>query len=265
MTNRNRAAVIRTVLSLLAVLPIVSSRVLSQTDTNYRNMDGIFTSHGINSSDVFPWHMKVSYKTYDKDDNLKDYGTYEEYRLNKTIFRSTFTSTFFSINEYGTNKGIVRTGSKRNPIFLVDQIPLAMTSPLPEKDELLAYDLKEEGKIGAPKKRTSDEAKDLSCIDVNFKNHEGNSAMFASYCYDNQKILSRYTVQAGLIIATADVKDRAVFRNRILPSDLVIHGGLSTVIAHLDVIEGLSENDRDKFVPPPDAVTIEDPYRLGVD
>jgi TonB family protein len=71
--------------------------------------------NGLTGSDVKPWHLKATFKLFDEEDKVKDYGIYEEYWVSRTMYKRSYTSSKFNHTDYGTEKDTMHTGDQ-NPI-----------------------------------------------------------------------------------------------------------------------------------------------------
>jgi hypothetical protein len=87
-------------------------------------------SYGLSGENIPPWHLKVNYEIFDRVGNMRDWGTYEEFWVNAKCFRRTYSNTRFSTVEYGTDKGILRSGNSSLPTLPLEELRRAIITPV---------------------------------------------------------------------------------------------------------------------------------------
>jgi hypothetical protein len=87
-------------------------------------------TNGLTGPDVQPWHLKVSFTLLDEQGNVKDQGTYEEFRASEHKYKIAYTSAGFSQTDYGTEKGILRSGAREPAPGPLSQLRNEFTDPL---------------------------------------------------------------------------------------------------------------------------------------
>jgi TonB family protein len=101
--------------------------------------------NGLLGLDAAPWHLKASYEVFETDGKSKDKGTFEEWRVDVKQYKLTFHSPQLSLEEYGTLRGVFRTGERDWPGRPVGMIPQILIRPFPletdpEKRKLKNYE-----------------------------------------------------------------------------------------------------------------------------
>lgn len=140
--------------------------------------------NGLHGFDM-PWHLKASYEVFAPDGSSKDKGTYEEWRKDAKQYKIAFHSPAVSVEEYGTDHGIFRSGGKdlpRKPLSLIKEEimqPVALEGN-PEKVQLKNYE-RSFGKGKAP------------CTALVTRDGNETTETAASFCFAPQNAVVLYT------------------------------------------------------------------------
>lgn len=102
-----------------------------------RKMNGL---HGLAP---LPWYLKATYEVFDQEGKSKDKGTYEEWRVNAKQYKLAFHSAGLSLEEYGTDHGIFRTGGQDWPISPAGRVPMKIVAPIPLRADGAKGELKD--------------------------------------------------------------------------------------------------------------------------
>jgi hypothetical protein len=87
--------------------------------------------NGLRGLDPLPWHLKASYEVFDADGKPKDKGTFEEWRVSAKQYKLAFHSAELSLEEYGTDHGIFRSGGQDWPSSPVGGVQQEIVQPIP--------------------------------------------------------------------------------------------------------------------------------------
>lgn len=200
--------------------------------------------NGLLGEDVGPWHLKASFTELDEQGNAIDVVAYEEHWVSPTKYKRVFTGKTFAQTEYGTEKGLFRSGAREPvPVILVEGHN-EFTNPLPSPDLVAkgSFDLKEIETNGIK----------IDCL----RSKGMPVSADRTYCVGTDKPFLRITSSA--------LEDEKILHNRILGfHERFIAGDLQFVVAgkrrltaHLESIEPLGAADDAMFTPPADAVEV---------
>lgn len=198
-------------------------------------------ANGLISDNVRPWHLKATYKLLDEKGNTTDQGVYEEFWVSPTKFKRTFTGTTFTVTDYGTEKGVLRSGKQSGPPYLVSEMRRKFVEPMQSLEVvgIESYDLVQR-EAGTTK---------LACLSMK----DASGARFGpTWCLDADRPVLRIsaTPQGLQMLRSAVVS----FEGRYIAKDLAfIQSGKTVLSAHLDSIEPIPAIDDALFVAPGDA------------
>lgn len=198
----------------------------------------------LTEGDMQPWHLKATYKLVDEKGNTTDQGTYEEFWAGPTKFKSTFTGANYTQTNYGTDKGVLRSGSRPDLAELLLYVRREFTNGIPSKEETQneTFNLQKIDINGAS----------LSCLRVTAP--IGDAGL--TYCLDANKPILRISTKVGQPLRV--IHNRILdFQGHSIAGDLsFIRDGKPVLTAHLDNIEALSPLSEADFTPAPDAVLL---------
>jgi TonB family protein len=86
--------------------------------------------NGLRGLDPLSWHVKASYEEFDQDGKSKDTGTYEEWWVSARQYKLVLHSPQLSLEEYGTDHGIFRSGGQDWPTGPAGQVPMMIMQPV---------------------------------------------------------------------------------------------------------------------------------------
>jgi TonB family protein len=206
--------------------------------------------NGLNGTDLKPWHLKVSVQVLNEDGGIKDQGTIEEFWVSEKKYKIIYKSAASTQEEYGTEKGRLRTNA-------ASPLPVPFNSILNEFiDPFPSANIREHWVLDRQQREVS--GAKLVCLTVTgFSMPAGVRPMSGmTYCFQPEKPILRISANPAdktYMIRNA-VKD---FHGHYLPGEIVSsRDGKETFKAHLDEIESIETvNDAD-FVAPPDAKPI---------
>jgi TonB family protein len=205
-------------------------------------------TNGLTGDDVKPWHLKASWKMLDKKGSITDQGSYEEFYVRPTKFKRIFAGKAFTQTEYGTEKGIMVSGSKdplQDPLV---QIHNEFADPMmrPDSIQRTSFKLKQR-EVG---NMMFDCLTPITTAEVPYE---------VTWCLDTGKSILRISAppQGAQIVHNSIVR----FQGRYIAKELqFVYQSNTILIANLDSIELLTSLDETLFQAPPDAT----PMRLDV-
>jgi len=71
--------------------------------------------NGLQSTDLQPWYIRISYDRYDEDGDNVDSGTYEEFWVGPKKYKRIYDADNFHQADYATEKGLFRRGDQQWP------------------------------------------------------------------------------------------------------------------------------------------------------
>jgi hypothetical protein len=110
--------------SVIAVPPVTSMTVELEAPKRSSDTDAVnfadwlekeATLNGLQSTDLRPWHIVVSYDHFDEDGDNVHSGVYEEYWVGAKKYKRIYTSDNFNQTDYATDKGLYRYGDQSWP------------------------------------------------------------------------------------------------------------------------------------------------------
>jgi len=207
---------------------------------------------GLQSTDLLPWHIVVTYDQFDEDGDNVHSGAYEEYWAAAKKYKRIYKSDNFNQTDYATDKGLYRHGDQRWPSSAESQVRAEVVTPF-------SYAATLHGFHGRNLERTFSGYK-LQCVLI-----ENDSAISdpTQYCFEPDSSILRYSRGFGWF---QTVYNRIVpFQGRNLAQEVdVTDGGKPYLKLRVETIESLSHVDDANFVPPSDAVALQGDRVSGV-
>ena len=110
--------------STIAIPPIASVTVNPNKDKSSAGADAVDLTkwlskeaalNGLQSTDLQPWHIIVTYDEFDEDGDNVHSGSYEEYWAGARKFRRIYKSDKLNQTDFATEKGLYRLGDQQWP------------------------------------------------------------------------------------------------------------------------------------------------------
>ena len=205
-------------------------------------------TNGLTGDDIKPWHLKASWKMLDKKGGITDQGTYEEFWVSPTKFKRTFTGAAFTQTDYGTEKGILRSGTRKLPVELIADVRREFADPFPDLQLIqnLPFELK---------RNEGGDAKFI-CLGLESTKLPAYVIFGETWCLatDLPVLRIRASTQDMTQVAHNGIIS---FQNHFIATDLQFaQAGKPILTSHLESIEPLQAfNDAD-LAPSPDAIPI---------
>ena len=198
--------------------------------------------NGLQSTDLQPWHIVVTYDQFDEDGDNVHRGVYEEYWAGPKKYKRIYKSDNLNQTDYATDKGLYRLGDQRWPDRAQLQVRTEVVDPFSYAATLVGFH-------GSAVERTFSGYK-LQCVQLQKDSEISNPT---EYCFDPNGSVLRYSKGFGWF---QTVYNRiAPFQGRSLAQDVeVTDGGKPYLKLRMDTIELISRVDDADFVPPPTAV-----------
>jgi TonB family protein len=198
--------------------------------------------NGLTGDDVKPWHLKVTYQLLGDDGKPTDQGTYEEFWVSPTKYKRTYTGNNMELTDYGTEKGVLRSGRQQGPPLLVSEVHRKIVGPMQDPKVIGIENYAQQQKEVGGKK--------FNCL--NMKDLAGGT-FGPTWCLDDERPILRFsgTPQGGQLVRTALVE----FGGHFVAKDLAFYqSGKQNCSAHIETIESIQSIDDAMFLPPADAL-----------
>lgn len=237
--------------SLIAIPPATSQRVVLQGGNHEGDVNVNLQAwlkeeaalDGLQSTDVHPWHIIITYDQFDEDGDNVHSGTYEEFWASPKEYKRIYRSDDFNQVDYATDRGLFRSGDQRWPNRFELQVRDEVITPFSYAATLRdVHATREERAFGGY---------NLVCVLI-----EKSSMRLSDptqYCFEPDGSILRYSRGWGWF---QTAYNRIVsFQGRNVAQDVdVTDGGKPYLKLHVKTIELVSHINEADFAPPQDAV-----------
>jgi TonB family protein len=199
-------------------------------------------TNGLSGHEISPWHIKATYQKFDRNGKLSSSGSYEEFWFSDKSYKRTYTSPTFTQTEYGTERGLYRSGSQDWPGRQETQVRMYLTSPIPATLGLRDLQLKDESlSVGSTH---------LQCVTLK---STGVFPASSAYCFEPDRPMLRLALSPDGL--SQNVYNGVVeFQGHFIARDIsVTYRNKPLLAIHVDEIGGLSESARTEITPSLDA------------
>ena len=198
--------------------------------------------NGLQSTDLRPWHIVVSYDQFDEDGDSEHSGVYEEYWVGAKKYKRIYKSDNFNQTDYATDMGLYRHGDQQWPNRAQSQVRAEVIAPFSYADTL-------QGFHGRNAERTFSGYK-FQCVLIE---RDSGISDPTQYCFEPDSSILRYNRGWGWF---QTVYNRIVpFQGRNLAQEVdVTDGGKPYLKLRVETAEFISHVDDADFMPPRDAV-----------
>jgi len=199
--------------------------------------------NGLESVDLQPWHIVVTYDQFDEDGDNIHSGVYEEYWAGAKKFARIYKSDDFNQTDYATDKGLYRRGDQKWPNRTQLQVRAEVIAPFYYGATL------QQGFHARNLERTFS-GYEFQCVAI-----ERNSGVSdpTQYCFEPGSSVLRYNRGWGWDQTVYNRIDSFQGRNVAREVD-VTDGGKRYLELRVKTIELLPHLDDADFMPPADAV-----------
>ena len=244
-------------LCLIELIAVSSAAIAQEDQTSGQNQQSAIATptdprelmllaarmNGLTGDGVKPWHLKVTYTLLGEDGKTTDQGTYEEFWVSQTKFKRVFTGNNSTQADYGTEKGVMRSGARQDFHTLLLDARRDLVDPLPSEKaiEHEEFSLKQVDSNGVK----------LSCLSIT-----GQPALGLTYCLNPGQPILRISGHASEAIQV--LHNRILhFQDRTIAGDLkIVRFGKTELTAHVESIEPLEPVNEADFTPPADAQLV---------
>ncbi|MGA8011684.1 MAG: hypothetical protein WB949_04580 [Candidatus Acidiferrales bacterium] len=237
--------------SVIAVPPAISVMMDLRGDKHASSADSVdllnwlskeAALNGLQSTDLRPWHIVVTYDQFDEDGDNVHSGVYEEFWVGEKKYKRIYKSDNLNQTDYATDKGLYRLGDQRWPDRTQSQIRAEIVAPFYYAGTL-------EGFHARNAERTFSRYK-LQCILI-----ERNSGISdpTQYCFEPDGSTLRYSRGMGWFQTVYN--GIVPFQGRSLAREVdVTNAGKPYLKLRVETIELISHLDEADFIPPTDSI-----------
>ena len=235
----------------IAIPPITSVTVNLKDDKHIPRADAVDLTkwlskeaalNGLQSADLKPWHIVVTYDQFDEDGDNVHSGVYEEYWAGAKNYKGIYKSDNLNQTDYATDKGLYRLGDQQWPDRVQLQVRSEVVDPFSYAATMVGFHGRTVESIFSDYK--------LQCVLLEKGSEISNPTQ---YCFEPNDSILRYSKGYGWF---QTVYNRIVpFQGRSLAHEVeVTDGGRPYLKLHVEKIELISHVDAADFVPPPTAI-----------
>jgi len=235
----------------VAIPPIMSVTIDLKHDSHTLGADAVDLAkwltkeaglNGLQSTDLQPWHIVVTYDQFDEDGDNVHSGIYEEYWAGAKKYKRIYKSDNLNQTDYAIDKGLYRLGDQQRPDRAQIQVRAEIVDPFSYAGTLVGFHGRTIGRTFS--------GYQLQCVLLEKDSEISNPTQ---YCFEPDGSVLRYSKGFGWF---QTVYNRIVpFQGRSLAEDVeVTDGGKPYLKLRVDKIELISHVDDRDFVPPPTAV-----------
>jgi hypothetical protein len=235
----------------IAIPPITSVTINLKNDKHSAGADplGLTTwlskeaaLNGLQSTDVQPWHMVVTYDQFDEDGDNVHSGVYEEYWAGAKKYKRIYKSDNLNETDYATEKGLYRLGDQQWP----DRAQLQVRSEIVDP---FSYAATLGGFHGRNVERIFGDLK-LQCVLMERDSEISNPTQ---YCFEPDGSVLRYSKGFGWFQTVYN--NIVPFQGRSLAQAVdVTDAGKPYLKLRVETLELISHVDDANFVPLPTAI-----------
>jgi hypothetical protein len=208
------------------------------------------TANGLDGPDVQPWHIKVSYQTFDHDGDPEISGTYQEFWISPRKYKRSYASANFTQTDFAMDGALYRSGNQEWPGSWEMKVRKLLIQPFGAGVDL------QQSKLVKSDRSFGQTA--LQCIAVKPRKTNititviGYPETFPQFCFEQKAPILRFDSEGGGENDTV-YNNISRFQGRYLARDVkVTSEGKQRMTLHVEIIEGHSSAT--EFTPAADAV-----------
>jgi hypothetical protein len=235
----------------IAIPPITSVTVNLKNDNHSAGADAVDLTtwlskeaalNGLQSTELQPWHIVVTYDQFDEDGDNVHSGMYEEYWAGAKKYKRIYKSDNLNETDYATGKGLYRLGDQQWPDRAQLQVRSDIVDPFSYAATLVGFHGRNVERIFGDHK--------LQCVLIERDSEISNPT---HYCFEPGGSVLRYSKGFGWFQTVYN--DIVPFQGRSLAQAIeVTDGGKPYLKLRVQKIELISHVEDADFVPPPTAI-----------
>jgi hypothetical protein len=200
--------------------------------------------NGLQSADIQPWHIVITYDQFDEDGDNVHSGVVEELWANPKKYKISYKSDILNQTDYATEQGLFRLGDQRWPNPAEMQVRTEIVDPF-------SYASKLRGVTSSSEENTFG-THTLQC--VAFKK-TGGISVSNQYCFEKGSSVLRYVRGQGW--DQTAYNDIISFNARNVAQQVVVtNGGKPFLKLNVKTLEPITQLDEKDFTPPDNAVSL---------
>jgi TonB family protein len=206
--------------------------------------------NGLVGPNISPWHIRGTYRSFDRKGKLDYEGTYEEWWISDAKLKLSFTNPKFKQTDYANGAVLLRDGSQEWPAGYELLLRASLLEPLPDASQLKGFTLQHLSRAAGKDS--------IDCVALTYPlrpNLNVSGDYYPTACFDPViPVLRLYSSGPSSRITY----DRLVsFQGHYLARQIqVLFNGKPAADITIDVVEPLRE--------PPDTVLTVPPTALAV-
>jgi TonB family protein len=244
--------------AFLALLAIGSSiNVIAQTPSSGLPQDPMALMslardrNGLSGSEIKPWHIRGTYRSFDMKGNPEYEGTYEEWWVSATRYKLSLNNPKSTQTDYATGTVLLRDGSPEWQSGMELLMRASLLQPLPDVSQLKEFTLQ---------RRTQAVGRStIECVGFTYPvgpNLKVSGDYYPAACFEPTQPLLRFYSEGT---STRIIYDHIVlFQGHYLARQIqVFLNGKLAADMSLDVVETLKESPELILAPPSTALPVD--------
>ena len=146
--------------------------------------------NGLEAPGLQPWHIRVTYQTFDDAGQPKGTGVFEEWWAGPKQYKQSYTGKDFTQTDYVTDTGTYRTGEANFPPLAESLLKMRLLDPIPEIPGDVVF-LKRKQAFGSVSLECAVLARKMMNLG------SAPTALFPTYCFDSVKPMLRWSGSYG--------------------------------------------------------------------
>ena len=251
---------IATAYALFSALTLTAQPARSDDDAKALLLEAA-QRNGLAREGMKPWHLKVSFTSYDENGKDAEQGTIEEFWEGPTRYKVVRTNASGSQTDYGTDTGIFRSGRQDSLPRIYTEVSEGFIAPISVK---YVQGLPSSASVEMQKLQVGQS--NLRCLTVTL------SATSYTVVHElrGPPTCLDWSVPALRILGTLisnrqyDFNDVESFQNNYVARSIQeTRGNKKEFVARIDVLEELNDINSAELTPPPEAVPVKMPVRIS--
>ena len=217
--------------------------------------------NGLAQKGIKPWHLKVSFTSYDEKGKEAEQGTIEEFWAGPNKYKIVRTSEKGSQTDFKTENGIMRIGEQGSMPRVYTEVNEGFIAPISLK---YVHSLPPSASVQIQMRQVGDST--LRCLTVTFSATRDGVPLDLHgppTCLDESVPALRVL---GTPMANREYEFEGIenFQNNYVAHTIKeTRDHKKEFIAQIDVLEELNNISATEFTPPPDAVPIKNAVRIS--
>ncbi len=242
---------------LLLLVPGSSIHAIAQTATSVLPQDPMalmslaHDKNGLVGSDIKPWHIHGTYRSFDAKGKPEYEGTYEEWWINATKYKLSFTNPKSTQTDYATGNVLLRDGSQDWQNGFEFLLRASLIDPLPKVSQLNEFMLQHRTQAVGQSS--------IECVTLTYPvrpNVEVSGNFYPAACFEhNLPVLRVYVEGTSTRILYYHI---ASFQGHYLARQVqVFVNGKVAADMNLDVVEPLKDSPDTVLAAPSTALPVD--------